>query len=155
MSPTSLRYRRAILKMALTLGAAMTSSLAQAQVYPPGSFAIDGVPVSCGGYPTVVTSQIGDAGIFDGRAIYLNPASLGRMPTVLKLFVYAHECGHAVVGANEPAADCWAIRLGRDQGWFPPEAFGLLMRMFQGNPGSMHHPPGAQRVQNMLACYQS
>jgi hypothetical protein len=128
---------------------------ARAQVFAPGQFAIDGIPVACGGYPTVVTTQIPDAGIFNGQAIFLNPASLGPLPTVLKLFVYAHECGHGVVGGNEPAADCWAIRLGRDQGWFPPQAFGLLMRMFQGNPGSMRHPPGPQRVQNMMHCYKS
>ena len=134
---------------------ALATAPAQAQVYAPGQFTIDGIALSCGAYPTVVTTQIPDAGMFNGRAILLNPNALGRMPTVLKMFVYAHECGHAVVGADEVAADCWAIRLGRDQGWFPPQAFNLLMQMFAGNPGSLRHPPGHARVQNMLQCYQS
>jgi hypothetical protein len=128
---------------------------ASAQIYPPGQFAIDGIPVFCGNLPTVVTPNIPDGAMNNGQAILLNPMVLGRLPTVLKLYVYAHECGHAVVGADEVGADCWAIRTGRDQGWFPPEAFGLLIEFFRNNPGSLRHPPGLVRVNNMMQCYQS
>lgn len=138
-----------------SLLAAALSAPVQAQVYGPGQFAIDGIPVVCGGMPTLVTSNIPDAAMNNGQAILMNPMALGRLPTVLKLYVYAHECGHSVVGTSEVAADCWAIRTGRDQGWFPPQAFQLLMAFFQNNPGSLRHPPGPQRVQNMMACYQS
>ena len=126
-----------------------------AQIYPPGGFAIDGVPVVCGNLPTIVTTNIPDGAMNNGQAILLNPMVLGRLPTVLKLYVYAHECGHAVVGSNEVEADCWAIRTGRDQGWFPPQAFGLLIEFFKHNPGSLRHPPGPVRVQNMMQCYQN
>ena len=55
----------------------------------------------------------------------------------------------------EVAADCWAIRTGRNQGWFPPQAFQALMQMFQNNPGDMAHPNGPVRVQNMWYCYNN
>lgn len=126
-----------------------------AQVYPPGQFALDGVPVVCGNMPTVLTPNIPDGAMNNGQAILLNPMVMGRLPTVLKLYMYAHECGHSVVGMDEVGADCWAIRVGRDQGWFPPQAFGLLIQMFQNNPGDMSHPSGPDRVNYMLQCYQS
>lgn len=131
------------------------NSPASAQVYGPGQFAMDGIPVVCGGLPTIVTPNIPDAGINNGQAILLNPLVLGPLPTVLKLYIYAHECGHAVVGGDEVGADCWAIRTGRDQGWFPPQSFTLLIQFLKNNPGSMRHPPGLIRVQNMMNCYQS
>jgi hypothetical protein len=124
------------------------------QVFPPGQFSIDGIPVSCGGLPTILTPNIPDVAMNNGQAILINPNVAGSQPTVLKLFWYAHECGHSVVGANESAADCWAIRTGRDQGWFPPNAFGLLINMFKNNPGDMTHAPGPARVNNMIQCYK-
>lgn len=139
---------------AVAIAAGLISS-ANAQIYPPGGFAIDGIPVVCGSLPTIVTTNIPDGAMNNGQAILMNPMVLGRLPTVLKLYVYAHECGHAVVGSNEVGADCWAIRTGRDQGWFPPDAFGLLIEFFRNNPGSLRHPPGPVRVQNMMQCYQS
>jgi hypothetical protein len=125
------------------------------QIFPPGQFALDGYPVVCGNAPTIVTPQIPDAAMNNGQAILLNPMVMGRLPTVLKLFVYAHECGHFFAGSNETGADCWAIRTGRDQGWFPPQAFQALIAMFRNNPGSMRHPPGMIRVNNMMTCYQT
>jgi hypothetical protein len=138
-----------------SLLALFSATAANAQVYPLGHFLIDGIPVACGALPTVITPTIPDAGMNNGQAIWLNPMVLGQLPTVLKLYVYAHECGHAAEGPNEVDADCWAIRTGRDQGWFPPQAFALLIQFFQNNPGSLRHPPGPVRVQNMMQCYQS
>ncbi len=128
---------------------------AKAQVYPPGQFALDGVPVVCGNMLTVVTPNIPDVAMNNGQAILLNPMVMGGLPTVLKLYWYAHECGHSFVGADEVQADCWAIQTGRDQGWFPPQAFALLMQMFRNNPGDLRHPSGPDRVQYMLQCYQN
>jgi hypothetical protein len=138
----------------LVLGLLSVKS-ANAQIYPPGQFAIDGIPVICGNLPTVITPNIPDGAMNNGQAILLNPIVLSALPTVLKLYVYAHECGHAIVGANEVAADCWAIRTGRDQGWFPPEAFDYLIEFFKDNPGTLRHPPGPVRVSNMMQCYQT
>jgi hypothetical protein len=128
----------------------------RAQVFPPGTFQIDGIPVNCGPVTFVLTPTLGDVGISNMQGqIFLNPVVLQRLPTVLKLYWVAHECGHYQVGADEIAADCWAIRTGRDQGWFPPEAFQALMVMFQNNPGDIRHPSGPIRVTAMMQCYAS
>jgi len=113
--------------LASLLFAFAAAKSANAQIYPPGQFAIDGIPVFCGNLPTVVTPNIPDAAMNNGQAILLNPMVLGRLPTVLKLYVYAHECGHAVVGTDEVGADCWAIRTGRDQGWLPRFRSAILL----------------------------
>jgi hypothetical protein len=88
-------------------------------------------------------------------AIYLNPLILGNLPTVLKLYWVGHECGHTAVGANEAGADCWAVKTGRNQGWFPPSAFNALYAMFANTPGDMAHGSGNSRLQNMYNCYMS
>lgn len=144
---------RVILSVALA-GAMSVPISAQAQVYPPGQFALDGIPVSCGSYPTVVTTQFGDSAMFNGQAIFLNPVVVSKLPTVLKLYTYGHECGHAVEGPSEFDADCWSVKTGRDQGWFPPQAFQGLVQLFANNPGDISHPPGHARVAHMLQCYQ-
>jgi hypothetical protein len=125
-----------------------------AQVFPPGTFQIDGIPVSCGPVAFVLTPAIGDVGISNMQGqIFLNPFILQQLPTVLKLYWVAHECGHYNAGPNEIAADCWAVRTGRNQGWFAPQAFQALMAMFQNNPGDIRHPSGPNRVAAMMQCY--
>ena len=39
------------------------------------------------------------------------------MTPIKQIFAYAHECGHHVNGRSEEAADCFAVRTGRDQSW--------------------------------------
>lgn len=149
--------RAALAALAILSGSVFgraTDALAQA--YPPGTFRVDGIPVVCGPVVFVVTPQVPDVGMADGQGrIFLNPMFLAGLPTPLKLYWVAHECGHYFVGANEVAADCWAVRVGKAQGWFPPQAFQGMIAMFQNNPGDMVHPSGMQRVSNMMACYQS
>jgi hypothetical protein len=85
--------------------------------------------------------------------IFLNPNVFAALPTVLKLYWVGHECGHHFVGLDESAADCWSVRTGRQQGWFPPSAFWPLIEMFRNNPGDIMHPPGPERVRRMIWCY--
>lgn len=133
----------------------LAAPAARAQVFPPGTFAIDGIPVSCGMVTYVVTPQVPDIGMADGYGqIYLNPYAFANLPTSLKLFWAAHECAHYNVGPDEAAADCWAVRTGRDQGWFPPQTFELMMQMMWNNPGDFTHAPGPMRVQSMMDCYR-
>ena len=150
--------RRILLALAAIIGcgSGLDAGSASAQAYPPGTFSVDGIPVVCGSVWFVVTPQVPDVGMADGQGrIFLNPMFLAGLPTPLKLYWVAHECGHYFVGANEVAADCWAMKVGKAQGWFPPQAFQSMMLMFQNNPGDMAHPSGPQRVANMMACYNS
>ena len=81
------------------------------QVYAPGTFFLDGFPVNCGYTVTIVTPLLPDIAMAQPGRILLHPM-LSNYPTGVKLFVYTHECAHQFVGANEPAADAWAIKLG-------------------------------------------
>ena len=35
----------------------------------------------------------------------------------IRLYVYAHECGHQVYGPRETRADCYAVERGKRRGW--------------------------------------
>jgi hypothetical protein len=83
----------------------------------------------------------------------LNPQMMSSRPAVIQWLIFAHECGHLMTRGNEAVADCWAIKRGRDQGWFTPSNFDDLMRELRQNPGSMSHPPGAVRIQHMANCF--
>lgn len=98
------------------------------------------------------------------RVIYLNPTILNVLPLSIRLFTYAHECAHHHLGhtygfqqlSREKDADCWAIRIGREQGWITPKVIDVMAHYFRGNPGSpWGHLPGPQRLQNFVNCYNS
>jgi len=126
------------------------------QQFPPGTFSVDGIPLVCGNNTFILNPGLPDVGMNHGNGfISLNPVTLSQLPTYLKLYWVGHECGHSFVGANEVAADCWAVRTGKAQGWFPPQAFNAMMLMFQNNPGDMAHPAGPERVQLMWQCYNN
>ena len=127
---------------------------AKAQAYPPGTFSIDGFRVSCGNTFTIVTPDIpGIAYAMPGR-ILLHPM-LASYPTGVKLLVYTHECAHQFVGPNEVAADAWAIKLGRNQGWINPQVLNQICQAVFFSPGDWTHFPGPQRCQMMIHAYQT
>jgi len=153
---SALRWGRFIGALSIICAAYSQDPAVAQQTFPPGTFSIDGIPVQCGPITTVLHPGLNDVGMADGRGnIFLNPNVLAPLPTVLKLYWFAHECGHYNAGPSEVAADCWAIKTGRNQGWFPPQAFQALMAMFQNNPGDMAHPSGPTRVGIMMQCYNT
>lgn len=134
---------------------------------------IGGMPVTCNdfrGIPVILVPNpnLNDVGMAtlgpQGQPIMmLNPNVISSLPPVMQLFWYAHECAHHALGhiinrniTNEAEADCLAIKIGRDQGWFPPQAFQQLIIMLGNNSGSpWGHLPGPMRIQNMMNCYSS
>jgi len=131
---------------------------------------VAGVPVSCVDFagrsvalvadPTL--PDVGAARIVYGQPVILmNPVVLNRQTRELQLFWYAHECAHHALGhmvnpgpTNEAMADCWAVRTGRQQRWFPPASFQALAQVLQNSPGSIWgHLPGPARLRNMWSCY--
>ena len=131
---------------------------------------IAGVPVSCADFRGVAVAlsdapglpDVGAARVVNGQpVIFLNSRVLSQQPPEMQLFWYAHECAHHALGHlasvhpfNEAAADCWAVRTGRQQGWFPPYAFQGLIAVLGRSPGSVWgHLPGPQRIANMQSCY--
>jgi hypothetical protein len=131
---------------------------------------IAGIPVSCRDFrgvpvalvPDPTLPDVGAARIVNNQpVIFMNPAVLNVQAPAMQLFWYAHECGHHALGhmvnlnqMSEAQADCWAVRTGRSQGWFPPQAFQLLIATLGNSPGDFWgHLPGPARIRNMAACY--
>lgn len=123
------------------------------QVIPPGQFRIGPYPAMCGQAVTVLTGpQIGDVARATVGQIYLNAPAFFSLTLPAQMFVYAHECAHAMGIFNEAQADCFAIRLGVQQGWVNPATLPHMCATVFASPGSWTHLPGPQRCQLMLAC---
>lgn len=56
----------------------------------------------------------------NGQAKLINLLVAGGLPTELKLFWHARDCGRTVVWANETAVDCSAIKRGERNVGFNP-----------------------------------
>lgn len=129
------------------------------QVLPPGTLELDGRLARCGASWTEIVSAGPNGGYawysFARDVIILNHDQYYSQPTFLKLFIYAHECGHKVRGASEDEADCFAARIGRDQGWFHGANFPLLVAQLRNSPGDWTHRPGPMRLQHIANCYHT
>ncbi len=132
--------------------ALMLSTPTQAQYLGPAPM-IGGAHVSCYGIPTVV-APINDLALAVPGQIVLSPQLFSYHP-LIQLFVYAHECAHHVNGANEMAADCWAIRLGRDQNWMNRQGVNIVAASLVDTAGDWTHAPGRLRVQQLIDCFES
>lgn len=96
-----------------------------------------------------------------GYIIILNPSAMNQLNPYAAVFVFFHECAHVAlpmgVGLASPYqetnADCYAIRAMRDRGMIPTlQEFQAAVSAIANSTGSMMHPPGYQRVQNMANC---
>jgi hypothetical protein len=68
-------------------------------------------------------------------------------------FVFAHECGHHHVGSNELAADCWAARQGRREGWLRWGDLATVCASWAHAPAGSTHPSAALRCANLNRCF--
>jgi hypothetical protein len=112
-----------------------------------------GVPLSCNGAISYV-AHIPDIAMAQPGALYFRPDYFS-LPPYVQWFVYAHECAHQFYGGNEQAADCWAVKLGRQQGFFPPDAINQICAFTFPSPGDWTHLPGPLRCQQMQVCYMT
>lgn len=143
--------KRAVLIACLVAGGIATP--AQARVYQPGALSLGGAYPTCGWVPSSL-EQINDIALSTPGMIHLNPDIL-RLPRPLALFWYAHECAHQLYGTSEGQADCWAIRSGRDAGWFREQDFELIQWALEGNQGDSRHMPGPRRIALIWRCFST
>ena len=87
------------------------------QTLEAGQYRIGTMTPTCGGARTFLSRELRDYGASVPGTIVLNPQRLSPLPVATQAFVYAHECGHQIYGASEPAADCHAARSGAREGW--------------------------------------
>jgi len=125
------------------------------KIIPAGKLVIDSKPLYCGRRPTVLDSKLDDYGAAFPGFLILNPRLLARVSTPVKLWIYAHECGHQFRGPDEAKADCFAVQRGRRQGWLTSEGVEQVCQFIRPAQGSMMHLTGSQRCELMRHCYRA
>jgi hypothetical protein len=142
-----------ILQYVVALFILSTGSALSQQCFPPGYFSISGYPFNCGAATTCIDPSIGDIGrAFPGQGIWLHPMLNNYPPGVIG-FVFAHECAHFLGNMDEQAADAWAIRIGRDQGWIDEGTVQQICQSVFFSPGDWTHFPGPVRCQLMIEAF--
>ncbi|MGH6815523.1 MAG: hypothetical protein ACREC6_07455 [Hyphomicrobiaceae bacterium] len=124
-----------------------------AYIVPPGLLKLDKKPVQCGRRPTVIDSRLDDYGAAYPGFLILNPRLLAKVSTTIKLWIYAHECGHQFRGPDEETADCFAVQRGRRQGWLSPAGLEEVCRFITPAKGDAMHLSGSYRCEYMRKCY--
>lgn len=141
------------------LAIALAGHVAAAEPNKPlsaaGVASVLGRTMTCGSTPTITSNTFWDYGGAIKGMIILNPRKLSKIPKSVRLYIYAHECGHQYVGGDETAADCYAVKRGRVQGWLSPSGLTEICNFFSSNAGDFAHQPGPVRCRAMRACYRN
>lgn len=124
-----------------------------AHILQPGELKLDGITQICGQRPTVIDSQLDDFGAAYPGFLILNPRLLNKVSTPVKLWIYAHECGHQFRGPDEETADCFAVQRGRRQGWLTEEGLEEVCSFIRPSKGDAMHFSGSHRCEYMRRCY--
>jgi hypothetical protein len=124
-----------------------------AHIVPLGELKLDGRKVLCGQRPTVLDDNLDDYGAAYPGFLILNPKLMGKVSTVVKMWIHAHECGHQFRGPDEETADCFAVQRGRRQGWLTREGLEEVCRFISPARGDSMHFQGAHRCEAMRQCY--
>ncbi len=82
-----------------------------------GSAILGGRRMTCARAKIRLNSNIPGVGFATPGRIALNPRALKRYSSAVRRMIFLHECAHQYVGGNEAAADCWAVRRAKRQGW--------------------------------------
>lgn len=125
-----------------------------ATITPPGALKLDGQSMVCGQRPTVLDSQLDDYGAAYPGFLILNPRLLAKISTPVKMWIYAHECGHQFRGPDEETADCFAVQRGRRQGWLSPTGLEEICQFISPAKGDSMHFAGSNRCSYMRRCYE-
>ncbi len=124
-----------------------------ATIIPPGELRLDSRRMTCGQRPTVIDDQLDDYGAAYPGFLILNSKLMSRVPTAVKLWIYAHECGHQFRGPDEETADCFAVQRGRRQGWLTPDGLEEICSFIRPSKGSSMHFSGSHRCEAMRRCF--
>lgn len=119
----------------------------------PGKLKLAGRYVRCGRTPTLMSHTFWDYGGAKKGMIILNPSKLEGLSQSVRLYVYAHECGHQVYGPRETRADCYAVERGKREGWLTNAGMDEICTFLEPHPGDWVHPPGPKRCQLMRKCF--
>lgn len=123
------------------------------ELVPAGELSYDGVNFTCGRFPSIFDPTLKDYGAAYFGFVMLDKARFEQMPLTLKRYAYAHECGHQYVGFDEDAADCYAMKRGRKDGWLDEAAMNEICGFISRSAGDELHALGQQRCEKMQQCF--
>ena len=112
------------------------------KLLPAGKLKLAGRYVRCGRTPTLISHTFWDYGGAKKGMIILNPSKLEGLSESVRLYVYAHECGHQRYGAKEVKADCYAMQRDKRDGWLTKDGMNEICTFLKPHPGDWVHPPG-------------
>jgi hypothetical protein len=126
-----------------------------AEVVPNGQLSFDGQPFTCGKFPTVLDPLLNDyaAAPYKGF-IVLNPKLMPKVSTPVKLWIFHHECAHALGIKDEAKADCFSAQRGRRAGWLTPEGLEQVCEFISAGKADPAHAAGRERCAAIRQCYQ-
>lgn len=123
----------------------------QGKLVAPGRLVIAGRRLSCGATATLVRDFEGFA--VSSTVIMLNMQAMKDLPRPVQWLIYYHECGHILFGPSETAADCYAVRRARREGWLNQQALDDICAVFNiAGHGPLHPDPEA-RCNQLRQCF--
>jgi hypothetical protein len=149
---------RLVMGLALCLALAATSlhredaaALEQGKLVAPGRLVVAGRKLSCGTTATLLRDFEGFA--VSSTVIMLNMQALKDLPRPVQWLIYYHECGHILYGPSETAADCYAIRRARREGWLSKAGLEDICAVFNIAGHGPVHPDPEQRCDQLRQCF--
>ncbi len=145
-----LRASIVLLAAAAALGAGQALGVEKDRLVPAGRLVIEGKRLSCGSTQTLLRDFQGFA--VSSTVIMLNMQALKDLPRQVQWLIYYHECGHILFGPGETAADCYAIRRAKREGWLNEETLDNICAVFNIAGHSPVHQDPEARCNQLRQC---
>jgi hypothetical protein len=121
------------------------------RIVSAGRLVIEGRRLSCGATKTLLRDFQGFA--VSSTVIMLNMQALKDLPRQVQWLIYYHECGHILYGTSETAADCYAVRRARREGWLNDQVLSDVCAAFNIAGHGPVHPDPEARCNQLRQCF--
>lgn len=119
-----------------------------------GTAKVAGHRMNCHAASVVSSNSVPGPGFALSGVIILGPKHLKRYPPITQRLIFLHECAHQYVGMDEGAADCWAVRIAKRQGWLTLAGVKSTCRALWHTGGDQYHLAGPERCAALVQCFR-
>ncbi len=119
----------------------------------PAGYSVGGTPLACGPVKIVLNPKLDDVAAAHPGFVIINPAAFDKLPKVIRLYAFGHECGHQLHGPSEDMADCYAVTRGQAQKWLDATGVQAICEFWKPLAGDNKHLPGTERCEAMKQCF--